>query len=209
MRVPSAARTVRPRGSPPGAWLWFLGVAVTASAVSLAVGPVEWEPVMGAAATVAIVVAIRWHRPVAPRAWVVLAAAQGTATVALVAWVTYFVALHRPAPYPTVIDIVYMASNLAFAAGLALFVRRRAGRSPWEGVLDSTLVTLGLAAVVWALVFDPYLDTDGVPTLVLVTVLAYPSMDLLLLAMLAWLVFTAGLRTRSLMLLSAGFARYQ
>ena len=41
------------------------------------------------------------------------------------------------------------------------------------------------------------------PPLVLVTALAYPAMDLLLLAMLAWLVFTAGLRTRSLLLLAA------
>jgi PAS domain S-box-containing protein len=205
VQVLSAARAVRPRGSLPGAWAWFLGVAAGAIAVSLAVGPVEFEPVMGAAATAAIVAGIRWHRPAAPRAWQVMAAAQGTVTTALVAWVSYLIIAHRPAPYPTVIDVVYMMSNLMFAAGLALFVRRRVGRSPWEGVLDAGLVTLGLAAVVWALVYAPYLDTSGVPPLVLLTALVYPIMDLLLLAMLTWLVFTAGLRTRSLMLIAAGF----
>jgi PAS domain S-box-containing protein len=187
------------------AWLWWLCAAVTASAVSLAVGRVEFEAVVAAATLAVIVAGIAWHRPAAPRAWVLLAVAQVTVTGALVAWVSIFIVTHRPAGYPTVIDVVYLASYPIFAAGLALFIRRRAGRSPWEGVLDASLVTLGLAAPVWALVFAPSLDASGTPRLGLITALAYPSMDLLLLAMLAWLVFTAGLHTRSLILLAAGF----
>ena len=187
------------------AWLWWLCAAVTASAVSLAVGPVEFEPVVSAATVAVIVAGIGWHRPAAPRAWVLLAVAQAMVTAALVAWVSIFIVTHRPAGYPTVIDVVYLASYPTFAVGLALFIRRRAGRSPWEGVLDASLVTLGLAAPLWVLVFVPSLDTSGIPPLGLITALAYPSMDLLLLAMLAWLVFTAGLRTRSLTLLAAGF----
>ena len=187
-------------------WLWYLGAVTVASAASLGVGPVEFEPVVAAVTAVAIVAGIRWHRPAAPRAWGLMAAAQVLVTAALAVWVGIFVVTHRPAGYPTVIDAVYLASYLVFAAGLALFVRRGVGRSPWEGVLDAALVTLGLAAVVWALVFAPYLDATGLPPLVLATALAYPSMDLLLLAMLAWLVLTAGLRTRSLVLLAGGFA---
>jgi PAS domain S-box-containing protein len=185
------------------AWLWWLCAAVSASAVSLAVGPFEFEAVIGAATLAVIVVGIGWHGPAAPRAWVLLAVAQATATAAVATWVSIFIVTHRHPGFPTVIDVVYLASDLIFAAGLALFIRRRAGRSPWEGVLDASLVTLGLAALLWALEFDPYLDASGTPPLVLIAALAYPSMDLLLLAMLAWLVFTAGLRTRSLILLAA------
>jgi PAS domain S-box-containing protein len=206
-------RTARPRRSRDCLWLWFLGVAAATSAASLPTGPVEFEPVLAAVTAAVIVAGIWWHRPAARRAWELVAGAQALVTAALVARVSILVVAHRPAAYATVIDILYLASYLAFAAGLALFVRPRTGRwprtgrSPWEGVLDAGLVTLGLAAVSWALAFDPLLDVSGTPPpLVMVTALAYPSMDLLLLAMLTWLVFTTGLRTRSLMLLAAGFA---
>ena len=185
----------------PGRGTWSL--AVGAGAVSLPLGPVEFQAVAGTAAAVAVVAGIRWHRPAAARAWRLVAAAQATASVALTAWAVVAVVTRLPAPYPTGIDIVYLGSYLVFAAGLALFVRRRTGRSPWEGVLDAGLVTLGLGTLLWVLVAAPNLDASGVPPLVLVTALAYPAMDLLLLAMLAWLVFTAGLRTRSLLLLAA------
>lgn len=185
------------------AWAWYLVVAAAAGAVSLPLGPVEFQAVAGASAAVAVAAGIRWHRPAAGQAWRLVAAAQATASVALTAWAIVAVATRRPAPYPTGIDIVYLGSYLVFAAGLALFIRRRTGRSPWEGVLDAGLVTLGLGTLVWVLVAAPNLNASGVPPLVLVTALAYPAMDLLLLAMLAWLVFTAGLRTRSLLLLAA------
>jgi len=199
----TAAATVTLAQVSRDAWAWYLVVAVGAGAVSLPLGPVEFQAVAGASAAVAIAVGIRWHRPTAGLAWRLVAAAQATASVALTAWAVVAVVTRRPAPYPTGIDIVYLSSYLIFAAGLALFVRRRAGRSPWEGVLDAGLVTLGLATLVWVLVAAPNLNASGVPPLVLLTALAYPAMDLLLLAMLAWLVFTAGLRTRSLLLLAA------
>ena len=185
------------------AWAWYLVAVVAAGAVSLPLGPVEFQAVAGASAAVAVAAGISWHRPAAAQAWRMVAAAQATASVALTAWAVVAAVTRRPAPYPTGIDIVYLASYLLFAAGLALFVRRRAGRSPWEGVLDAGLVTLGLGTLVWVMVAAPNLSASGVPPLVLVTALAYPAMDLLLLAMLAWLVFTAGLRTRSLLLLAA------
>jgi PAS domain S-box-containing protein len=188
------------------AWAWYLIVAVAASGVSLSLGPVEFQAVAGASAAAAVAAGIRWHRPAAAQAWRLVAVAQATASVALTAWALVALVTRRPAPYPTGIDIVYLGSYVIFAAGLALFVRRRAGRSPWEGVLDAGLVTLGLGTLVWVLVADPNLDASGAPPLVLVTALAYPAMDLLLLAMLAWLVFTAGLRTRSLLLLAAAVA---
>jgi PAS domain S-box-containing protein len=202
MSGPLAASVTRGQLS-RDAWVWYLVVAVAVSAVSLPLGPVEFQAVAGAAAAVAVAAGIRWHRPAAAQAWRLVAAAQATASVALTAWAVVVLVTHRPAPYPTVIDILYLGSYLIFAAGLALFVRRRAGRSPWEGLLDAGLVTLGLGTLMWVLVAAPNLDASGVPPLVLVTALAYPSMDLLLLAMLAWLVFTAGLRTRSLLLLAA------
>jgi PAS domain S-box-containing protein len=198
-------RTARPRRSRGCLWLWFLGVAAATSAASLPTGPVEFEPVLAAVTAAVIVAGIWWHRPAARRAWELVAGAQALVTAALVARVSVFVVAHRPAAYATVIDIVYLASYLVFAAGLALFVRRQPGRSPWEGVLEAGLVTLGLAAWSWALAFAPFLDGIRVSPLVLVTALAYASMDLLLLATLAWLVST-GLRTRSLLLLAAGFA---
>ena len=199
-------RTARPRRSRGCLWLWFLGAATAASAASLAAGPVEFELVLAAVTAAVIVAGNWWHRPAARRGWELVAGAQALVTAALVARVSVLLVTHRPAVYPTVIDIPYLASYLVFAAGLALFVRPRTGRSPWEGVLDAGLVTLGLAAVSWLLAFDPLLDFTGTPPLVVVTALAYPSMGLLLLAMLTWLVFTTGLRTRSLMLLAAGFA---
>jgi PAS domain S-box-containing protein len=198
----TAAATVTSAQVSRDAWAWYLVVAVAAGAVSLPLGPVEFQAVAGTSAALAVAVGIRWHRPAAAQAWRLVGAAQATASVALTAWAVVAMVTRRPAPYPTGIDIVYLSSYLIFAAGLALFVRRRAGRSPWEGVLDASLVTLGLATLVWVLVAVPNLNASGVPPLVLVTALAYPAMDLLLLAMLAWLVFTAGLRTRSLLLLA-------
>lgn len=199
---------VRPRRRVAGAarsgWFWY-GVAAVAGITALVPSfPDESEVVAGVGSAAALLVGLWRHRPVLRRAWTFLAIAHVMLVLSLLGWLAYLYATGEEAPVPTVMDGVCLLYYPLFAAGLALFTRRRIGRSPWEGVLDATLVTLGLATVLWTLVVDPYLHATGMPPLTLATGLAYPAGDLLLIVMLARLLFTTSVRTPAMALLTAG-----
>jgi PAS domain S-box-containing protein len=185
-------------------WFWYGVVSMVATAVLVPVLPDESEVLAGVTSTAAMFVGLRRYRPRLRRAWVYLAIAQVFLVVSLAGWLTYLYSTGEEAPVPTIMDAVCLCYYPFFAAGLASFTRRQVGRSPWEGVLDAVLVALGVAAVLWTLVVDPYRQASGMPPLTLLTGLSYPAGDLLLIVMLAWLLFTTSVRTPAMTLLTAG-----
>lgn len=187
------------------AWFWYLIAGAVVIAAAIPTYPVEAESLVGAASLGALIISIRRNRPSVRTAWLLMAAGQVLVAGALVAWTVVFVVTGHGAPYPSPIDPVYLASYPVFAAGLAMFVRPRPGHSPWEGVLDAGLITAGVASVMWIVVFRPYMREGGVSKWTLITAIAYPTMDLLLVGILAWLVFTIRVRTPAILLLVGSF----
>ena len=63
-------------------------------------------------------------------------------------------------PFPSLGDGVYLAVYPALMAGLLLLVRRRNPERDRAGVIDSLIMTLGLALLSWVALIAPYLHDD-------------------------------------------------
>ncbi|WP_162467058.1 putative bifunctional diguanylate cyclase/phosphodiesterase [Streptomyces cavernae] len=186
------------------AWWWFLvaGALVDAS-YFIKSSPVRYlvSAILSAAAAVAILVGVRWHRPRPAVSWYLLAVGTGLFAVAD----TIFGALQiagTMVPVPSVADLFYLAGYLLFIAGLIVLGSARSTDRRWIPLLDAGIITLGMATLTWALVVKPYLrsETSALP---LTVSLAYPVLDLLLLYMAARLVLTSGVRSPALALFTA------
>jgi diguanylate cyclase (GGDEF)-like protein len=105
-------------------------------------------------------------------------------------------------PFPGWADPVYFASYLAEIAALVALTRARHPVRDREQWLDSAIMTLPIAAVVGAFVILPLLSTTET-ALTTVVALAYPVLDLVMLAGLIRLLVGGGRPNRSLALLTA------
>ncbi|MDH4145871.1 MAG: PAS domain-containing protein, partial [Acidimicrobiia bacterium] len=144
-----------------------------------------------------------WRRPRAERSpWVMLAAGNALLAMGEVTW-TVLALLGRD-PYPSIADGLYLCGYPILAAGVIQLGNRQSAvdRSWW---LDAALVTASAGLVTWAFVVRPHAMADAAPWFERVVTLAYPLMDLLLLAASAGQLFRAGRRPASHRLLATGF----
>ena len=124
-------------------------------------------------------------RPVLVReeraAWTMLGAGLTLYGLGNVYWSAWLRQLAVP-PFPSVSDFLWLAFYPCAVVGLFLLVRARVASFPPALALDALIGGFGAAALA-ALVFGPVLATaeGSIPTIV--TLLAYPSGDLLLLAL--------------------------
>ena len=100
---------------------------------------------------------------------------------------------------PGLSDIFYMAAYPTMAAGLLLLTRKLIGSSRGS-ILDTVIVALSLATLLWPLLFASFLDT-GQTTAQRMTVGIYPCWDLVLIALAARIALSRTLHTRRTMLL--------
>ena len=84
-------------------------------------------------------------------------------------------------PFPSVADVGYLAYFPLVYAGLVLLLhgRLRASRAVW---LDGLTAALAVGTLVAAVLLDAVLDSTGGSTEAVVTNLAYPAGDIILLA---------------------------
>jgi diguanylate cyclase (GGDEF)-like protein len=156
---------------------------------------------VGLSSVVALVVGVRLHRPIrrAPWYWMTAGNALWVAGDALYSW--YADVLHIE-PFPSLADALYLSGYPLVAVGIALLIRARRSNDDWGGVIDSTIVTVGLGLVCWVFLMRPTVLESSDPLLARLIGLAYPLSDVLLLALLARLVFAPGARTVAFRLLT-------
>jgi diguanylate cyclase (GGDEF)-like protein len=108
-------------------------------------------------------------------------------------------------PYPSLADFFYLAYFLPLYVALLGLIRARVPRFHASMWLDGVIGALGAAAVAVAVLLGPALElTDG-DTAAVVTSLAYPVADVVLLALLVAVGAILGVRRdRTLLLLGAG-----
>ena len=144
------------------------------------------------------------------RRWEILLAA--LAMTALAAGDTYYAPLTGSwsPTFPGPGDVGYMLFYLLLLVKLGVVVRREARGRAWSVWLDCAVGSLGAASVL-AILLDPVLASamTGPPSLATAVAVAYPMLDLLLVAMVAGLVALRGLRGGNRMvLLIAGLLLY-
>ncbi len=158
------------------------------------------------ALAVALIVARAVLVPLHRAAWVALAVGVTSFAAAEFVWQALY-ADAESAPYPSIADALYLGFYPASYAGLILLFRNRA-KSLTPGVwVDGVTAALAVAAVGSAMVVETVLDTTDGSRSVVVTNLAYPLGDVLLLSLIVGAFSLTGWRPgRAWLLLGASLA---
>jgi hypothetical protein len=157
---------------------------------------------VGLSAVAATGVGIWWHRPGDRRAWGYILAGQASFLTGDVCF--YLLELRdQTAPFPSIADALYLAMYPLVILGLRrLVAQARPGRD-LASLVDAAVVAVAAAALFGILVVDRYLSDSTLSLPARVISVAYPVMDIALLAIAARMV--TGLRLdRSAVLLLTG-----
>ncbi|WP_228122293.1 diguanylate cyclase [Saccharothrix syringae] len=159
---------------------------------------------VSASAAVAVWWGVRRNRPVPRAPWVVLGLGQ---VVYALADATFYVSHYvlNETRYPSVADIFYIGHYPLVVVGLVVLIRRRRSDRDLPGLLDAASLTVGAGLLSWVFVIGPQTRL-GTPVLVEVASLAYPLMDLVVLLAALRLLFGAGRRDGSFLLLNVWLA---
>jgi two-component system, cell cycle response regulator len=166
-------------------WLGF------GAGLHVAIGYVVYDAVVLGAGVACLVRASAYGRE--RGAWTLIGVAILFWGAAEVYW-SIFIEANPDAPYPSPADIGYLAFYPLAYAGLALLVRARAEELNWRFWMDGAIAGLGTAALGAAFIFDFVADHTTGSSLQILTTLAYPLGDILMLAMVVGIVALTGWR---------------
>jgi PAS domain S-box-containing protein len=137
-----------------------------------------------------IVAGIVWHRPKARVAWVLIACSQ---VMLGVGDIVYFNAYGAVAPYPSAADGLYLAGIVTFGVGILLLVSRPEYGRDVLSYFDALVIAVAVALFAWLALFHG--SFESARNLADLVSLAYPVLDLLVLAALLRMFFVHGGRT--------------
>jgi diguanylate cyclase (GGDEF)-like protein len=188
-------------------WRWYVAVAGAVSVAVIALpgglGRHAVYSLVGVSSVVALWVGVRLHRPVRRSPWYWMLAGNVAWVIGDMMYAWYEDVLHTE-PFPSYADVAYLAGYPLAAIGIGQLIRARRSNDDWGGIIDSTIVTVGLGMVCWVFLMRPTVLDSTDPLLTRLMGLAYPLFDVLLLGMLARLVFAPGSRTAAFRLLTLG-----
>src|SRR3954468_8451548 len=159
--------------------------------------------VLGLSPVVAIVVGLRRFRPSATGPWWCFAVGFALFWLGDLYTYSYPRLLGADVPFPSLGDGMYVLVYPALMAGLLVLVRRRNPEHDRAGVIDSLIMTLGLALLSWVALIAPYLHDNALSTVAKLVSVAYPLGDILLLAAAIRLAVDAGRRQPAFYLLAS------
>lgn len=103
-------------------------------------------------------------------------------------WWTLYIEGNPDAPYPSPADIGYLAFYPLAVLGLYLLVRARAGELDRRLWMDGLIAALGTGALGAALLFEFVADRTSGSTIEVVTTLAYPFGDVVLVSLIVGVI---------------------
>jgi len=188
-------------------WQLYLAAGAVVCALYVFVPPFAGSgPVMnllGLSAVIAIVVGVRRHRPASPRPWWWFAGGLTLFWLGDLYTYSYPRLFGADVPFPSFGDAVYLLVYPVLMVGLVMLVRRRNPESDRAGVIDSMIMTLGLALPSWVALIEPYLHDPSLPVLPKLVSVAYPLGDIVLLAAAIRLAVDAGKRQPAFYMLTS------
>jgi diguanylate cyclase (GGDEF)-like protein/PAS domain S-box-containing protein len=160
--------------------------------------------VLGLSSSLAIVAGVLMHRPKAWIAWLLLAFGQ----LLFFAGDMYTYSYPKlfgvdEVPFPSPGDWLYLAVYPALMAGLFMLVRKRNPDGDRPGLIDSAILTVGIALLSWVFLIAPNLHLSGLTLYAKLVSSAYPLGDVLLLAGAIRLAVDTGKRAPAFYLLVA------
>jgi diguanylate cyclase (GGDEF)-like protein/PAS domain S-box-containing protein len=205
MRISSTSKRPVIEGN---AWVAYLGIGAAMVAAYFLMPGVRHNGLMfnliGLSPAVAIVVGIHRHRPAARVPWYLLALSQVLFVIGDVFWYGYDALYGHLPPFPSLGDVFYLSVYPFAMAGLLILIRRRSPGGNRSGLIDAMIITVGLALCSWAFVIAPYARDPSLTIVQKAVSIAYPAMDVGLLAVAVRLAVDGGLSKASLRMLLLG-----
>ncbi|HUR18487.1 MAG TPA: EAL domain-containing protein [Acidimicrobiales bacterium] len=141
-----------------------------------------------------VLVGVRWHRPEQPLPWYLFAVGLSLFLVGDGFFYFYKLVRHVERPFPSPADAFYLLSYPFLVAGLMLLIRRRDPGRDRASLIDAAIVATGMGLLSWVYLLVPSFVAPGQPLLDRMISVAYPLMDVLLLAVAARLAVGGGTR---------------
>ncbi len=165
------------------AWVMYLVALVPVSAIYL-FGPRFANTgivfnLIGASAIVAIIVGSRVNRAYRRLPWYLFAAGQAFFVAGDVLAYNYKRFFGGELPFPSIADPFYLAVYPLLVAGLLIVIHQRTPRRDTASLIDSLIISTSIGVLSWIFLIEPNTHQETLKTLISV---AYPVMDLLLLA---------------------------
>jgi len=151
--------------------------------------------VIGAASVTAVVLGTRAHKPDRRTGWYLIAAGQAAFVLADVIWYAYAFLVEGGTPFPSFADILYLAGYPLTALGLLELMRFSRRISERDGVIDAGIIAAGVGLLAWQFLMAPVVTDSSQTVFARLISVAYPVMDVLLLAVAARVAFAPGIRT--------------
>ena len=157
---------------------------------------------LGWSSVAAIAVGVWLHRPDGRSAWYLVLAGVATFIIGddLFSFRSYV--LHAAPPFPSYVDVVYLAVYPLLIVGLVLLVRKRTPGRDRGSVVDAAIVTCGIGLLSWVTLIVPYFRSQDMGLLERLTSIAYPLGDVALLAIAVRLAVGSGRRPLAFWLLA-------
>jgi len=160
---------------------------------------------IGLSAVIAVMFGIYRNRPANMKAWLFVAAALFSF---LTADVVYYVLeiTTQSVPFPSIADGFYLGMYPLMILALTMMLRQVSPGRDFAGIVDATLVAVATFAVLGILVMDTYLTDPTMDLLGRLISLAYPVMDVALVAVAARLLAAVKVQQSSFAFLAAGLS---
>jgi diguanylate cyclase (GGDEF)-like protein len=202
---PAAARRAR-----ASAWLVYAVLASVAMGVYFllpraGVSQGVLLTTLNATAAVATFLRARRTEGLTRLVWTALGMSMTFSTLANGPYYAYPLITGRATPFPCVVDVFWLLTYPCFAVALVALSKLRRREERRGNALDSALLTIGGAGLMWVFVIAPIVRTSGTPLLTHIVSVAYPVGDLLVFAMLVRLVVVTSTGSTSMRLLLASF----
>ncbi len=187
------------------AWVIYLAVGGLLTAAYLWFPPLKGNGplinLLGLSASVAVAVGIYLHRPKAWLAWALFIVGLFLFFAGDLYTYSYPKLTGAEVEFPSIGDAIYLTVYPALVAGLLLLVRRRNPQGDRAGVIDSLIISVGIALLSWVFLVAPNVHLSGLTWLEKAVSAAYPLGDILLLAAAVRLAVDNGKRAPAFYLL--------
>jgi diguanylate cyclase (GGDEF)-like protein/PAS domain S-box-containing protein len=168
--------------------------------------------VIGLSSPLLILLAIRMHKPERRAPWILIAVGQFVFIAGDIVSYNYerlaeavpgvFPLADGGVPFPGPADLLYLLVYPFLIAGIVLMIKARMPGRDVAGLLDSLMLAIAVGTVSWVVLIAPVTTFEDALSVKL-TLMAYPTMDILLAAAAIRLAFAAGRRPPAFFLMMA------
>ena len=191
------------------AWAWYataglIAIAGYYSLTQAGVGQAAVVTTINFTAAVAAAIAAVRSQGTNRIAWTAIAVAMFLSSTASVPYYAYPLATGRPMPFPSVVDIPWLAMYPCFGVALWALTQRRRRAERLGDTLDAAILAVAGAATTWQYLIAPIVHTSMSLTWHVVSI-AYPGMDLMIFILLVRFVVAGGCRNGAIGMLAVSF----